>query len=300
MDGYKKIVRSPKVRKVILNSFCFFPDKLMLKLQYRIKLGRKLNLKNPKRYTEKIQWYKINYKNPIMHQCVDKYQVREFVKSKGLEDILIKLIKKYNNIENVNWDELPQQFVMKTTNGGGGHNVLVCDNKAEFNWNEVKERFLASSEVIRNNSGGREWAYYGLERHIVVEELLVNQENPTAPINDYKIFCYRGKPRYIIVDVDRYSSHKRNFYDVDWNNLHIISDCPPAKKEIPKPENLEKMLQIAGKLSEDFPYVRVDLYNIDGKIYFGELTFYPWSGYVQFAPDEVDYLLGKEFELDGL
>lgn len=297
MNGYKKIIKSPKVRKAILNSLSFIPDVPMLKMQYRIKLGRNLDLKNPVRYTEKLQWYKINYRNPLMRQCVDKYRVREYVKSKGLENILISLIKKYNTIEDINWEDLPQQFVMKTTNGGGGLNVLVCNDKSKVNWDETKDRFLASSEVTKKNSGGREWAYYGLKRHIVVEELLINEENPEAGINDYKIFCYYGVPKYIIADVDRYIGHKRNFYDANWNNLHITSDCPSADREIQKPENFEKMLQIAGKLSEDFPYVRVDLYNIGGKIYFGELTFYPWSGYVQFTPDEADYLFGEDFEL---
>lgn len=297
MDGYKKIVKSPETRRRILRLLRFVPDTPMLKLQYRIKVGRRLNLHNPVRYTEKLQWYKLNYRNPILHQCVDKYEVRDFVKSKGLEDTLIKLIKKYQTVEAVKWDELPEKFVMKTTNGGGGLNVLVCDNKYKVNWGDIKGRFLASGEVSESRSGGREWAYYGLKRHIIVEELLVNPDNPEAGINDYKIFCYQGIPKYIVVDVDRYINHKRNFYDIDWNNLHITSDCPAADQEIQKPENFDEMLRIAGKLSEDFPYVRVDLYNIRGKIYFGELTFYPWSGYVQFSPDKADYLFGDDFEL---
>lgn len=297
MNGYKKIIRSPKLRKAILNSLSFIPDVPMLKMQYLVKLGRKLNMKTPTRYTEKLQWYKIHYRNPLMHKCVDKYQVREYVKSKGLENILIRLIRKYNTIEDIIWEELPQQFVMKTTNGGGGLNVLVCNDKSKVNWDEIKDRFLVSGEVTKENSGGREWAYYGLKRKIIVEELLIDKENPEAGITDYKIFCYNGVPKYIIADVDRYIGHKRNFYDTEWNNLHITSDCPSADREIPKPEKFEEMLQIAGKLSENFPYVRVDLYNIGEKIYFGELTFYPWSGYVQFTPDEADYMFGKDFKL---
>ena len=186
---------------------------------------------------------------------------------------------------------------MKTTHGGGGLNVLVCNDKAKLDFDEVKNKLSFENKPVKKNTLGREWAYYGLQPGLVVEELLVNQENPDAGMNDYKIFCYNGKPKYIVVDVDRYIGHKRNFYDVEWNNLHIGSDCPASDREIEKPVGLAKMLEIAEKLSEGFPYVRVDLYNNGGKIYFGELTFYPWSGYVQFTPDKADYLFGEEFSL---
>lgn len=295
MNEYKKIFKSPQTRKKILNILSFFPDELMLKLQYRIKLGRKLDLENPQRFTEKLQWYKINYRNPLMRECVDKYTVRNYVERKGLKDILVPLIKKYDSIEAIKWDELPNAFVMKTTNGGGGLNVFICSDKSKMDFGEVKKNLESSDFVFKKNTGGREWAYYGLERNIIVEKLLINDKTPEAGIDDYKIFCYSGVPKYIIVDVDRYTGHKRNFYDTEWNNLHIESDCPKANREISKPKNLDKMLKIAGKLSEDFPFVRVDLYNVAGEIYFGELTFYPWSGYVQYTPDEADFMFGKEF-----
>jgi len=295
---YKKIFKSRKVRMFILDLLRFVPDKQMLKMQYRMKLGRSLNLKNPQRYTEKLQWYKLNYKNPVMRQCVDKYQVREFVKQKGLENILVDLYAKYDAADQIDIASLPDKFVMKTTNGGGGINVVVCHDKSKFDFGMVREQLAAKKTKTR--TGGREWAYYGLEPGIIVEELLVNERNPEAGVNDYKIFCYNGKPEYVIVDVDRYIGHKRNFYDVQWNNLHITSDCPACDREVPKPDNLEEMLQVAAKLSEDFPYVRVDLYNGKGKIYFGELTFYPWSGYVQFEPDEWDYILGEKMNLSNI
>ena len=292
---YKKILKTPKARALVLEFFRFVPDKIMLKLQYKIKTGRALNLKDPQRYTEKLQWYKLNYKNPIMHQCVDKYLVREYVAKKGLEKILVELYAKYNSVNDIEWDKLPDNFVVKTTNGGGGLNVIVCHDKSKLDINDVKKKL--ECKKIKSRTGGREWAYYGLKPGIVVEKLLINKSNPVAGVNDYKIFCYNGKPQYIIVDIDRYIGHKRNFYDIYWNRIEATSDCPSAKTEIPKPDNLEEMLRIAGRLSEDFPYVRVDLYNVDGEIYFGELTFYPWSGYVQFVPDELDYKFGETFEL---
>lgn len=295
---YKKIIKTPKAREIILNILRFVPNSVMLKLQYKIKTGRKLNLRQPVRYTEKLQWYKLYYKNPIMHQCVDKYQVRKYVESKGLGSILVELVAYYDDVKHVKWDELPKQFVMKTTNGGGGLNVVVCKDKENLNIDELKEKLKC--KTFKSRSGGREWAYYGLKPGIIVEKLLTNYQNPQAGVNDYKFFCYSGEPKYIIVDVDRYIGHKRNFYDTNWNNLHIVSDCPAADREIEKPENFEEMLKIASKLSEDFPYARVDLYNIDGKIYFGEITFYPWSGYVQFEPDSYDYEFGKDFFLQKM
>ena len=296
MVNYKKIFRTPESRDTVLKILSFLPDTVMLKLQYRIKLGRRLNLREPKRYTEKLQWYKIHYRNPIMHICVDKYKVREYVKAKGLESTLVTLYAHYDTIEQVEWDKLPDQFVIKTQNGGGGLNVVVCPDKAKLNISEIIQKL--QSKKKKSRYGGREWAYYGSEPGIIVEELLINREKPEAGVNDYKIFCYGGHAKYIIVDVDRYIGHKRNFYDREWNNLHVTSDCPPSDREIERPENLEDMLRVAEKLSEDFPYVRVDLYSVDGKVYFGELTFYPWSGYVQFTPDEADYWFGKDFSLE--
>lgn len=295
---YKKIFRTGNSRQTVLNALSFLPDSVMLPLQYKMKLGRKLNLAMPQRFTEKLQWYKINYRNPLMHQCVDKYLVRDYVKKKGFEEILIPLIGRYDSLDEVDWDSLPEKFVIKTSHGGGGLNVIVCNDKNKLSMEKVRTKLSFDPQPVKENSLGREWAYYGLRPGIVVEKLLVNNENPEAGINDYKIFCYNGHAKYIIVDVDRYIGHKRNFYDRNWNNLNVTSDCPASDRVINKPGNLDKMLDIAEKLSSDFPYVRVDLYSVEGNVYFGELTFYPWSGYVQFTPDEWDFRFGNDFILE--
>lgn len=292
---YKSIIKSPKTRQAILKFLRFVPDELMLRLQYYIKMGRTLNLKKPKRFTEKLQWYKLYHRNPLMKQCVHKYKVRDYVKSKGLEHILVPLIGKYDTLEQVDFEALPEQFIIKSANGGGGLNVVLCTDKQKLNFEEIKKRIVL--RVIPPHSGAREWAYHEVESGIVIEELLINKANPAAGINDYKFFCYQGKPKYIVLDTDRYIGHKRNFYDTEWNNLHITSDCPAVDREIEKPSNLEEMVKVAAKLSEDFPYVRVDLYSVEDKVYFGELTFYPWSGYVQYTPDEADFLFGEDFPL---
>lgn len=294
MNGYKKIISSQKMRFAILRMLKFVPDKAMIKLQYRIKLKRKLNLKDPKRYTEKIQWYKLYYRNPVMMECVDKYEVRKYIEKKGLGNILNQLYQVVDRPEEINFDQLPDKFVIKTTNGSGT-NILVKDKKT-LNIAETKKKlndFLNMAEA----SAGREWAYGGSSKKIIVEELLEDNSNKDKGISDYKFLCFNGKPVYVVYDKDRFSDHKRNFYDVNWNYVKVDSDCPCFEDSVKKPENYEKMVEIASVLSRDFPAVRVDLYNIEGKIYFGELTFYPWSGYVQYTPDSFDFELGKYFVL---
>lgn len=294
MNGYKKIIKSKKLRFKILSMLRFIPDKQMLKLQYYIKHKRKLNLKNPVRYTEKLQWYKLYYRDPVMAQCADKYQVREYIASKGLEEILTPLYGIYDNIDSVKWDELPEKFALKTTNGSGTN--YFCKNKSEINIDEIKQKFRDFS-AQSSTSAGREWVYGKFESKIVAEELLEDNSQKDNSICDYKFMCFSGKPAYIVYDVDRFTNHKRNIYDLSWNNLNVASDCPCCEEEIAPPENLDQMLKIAQKLSEDFPAVRVDLYSIKGKIYFGELTFFPWSGYVQYTPDQFDFDAGEKFIL---
>lgn len=291
INWYKSIFKNYKTRKKILSFLKFIPDKIMLKLQYRIKLGRKLNLKNPERFTEKIQYYKLSYDNYNLPKYVDKYEVRKYIKAKGLESHLVKLLGVYSTFDEINYEILPREFVAKTTNGGGGNDIIISTNESFKDIDYLKKNL--SLEVIEKNTGGRERPYYYIKPRLIIEELLIDENNKKGGVSDYKFLCYHGIPKIVIVDVDRYIGHKRNFYDMDWNNLNIISDCPPIDREICKPKQFEQMQEIASILSEDFPFVRVDLYNVNGKIYFGELTFYPWSGYVQFIPDEADYLLGE-------
>ena len=295
---YKRIIKSQRIRFAILNLLSWVPDKMMIKLQYRIKMGRKLNLKNPERFTEKLQWYKLYYRNPIMHKCVDKYEVRKYIKSKGLESILNKLYGVYERPEEIDFDKLPNKFVIKTTSGSGGQNVYVCEDKSKLNITELISKLKYWLKLNPKKSFGREWAYESTNNRIIVEKYLEGNDEGLSGINDFKFFCYNGKVEYIVFDGDRYVRHKRSFYDRNWNYIDIQSDCDKLDNIIKKPKNLKEMIEVAEKLSSDFPFVRVDLYSIKGKIYFGELTFYPWTGYVQYDPDEFDYDLGKNFPLD--
>mgnify|MGYP004518270135 CR=1 FL=1 len=293
MNLYKKFIPK-KMRFTILRALKFIPDEQMIKMQYAIKLRRKLNLKTPQRYTEKIQWYKLNYRNEKMPICVDKYRVREYIKEKGLDNILVDLYGIYDRPEDIDFSKLPEKYIIKTTNGSGTN--IICKNKNLINEIEIRSRlksFLKQSSA----SAGREWAYSYVKPHIIVEQLLENSMSVDSTINDYKFLCFNGRPEYIVLDVDRFTNHRRNIYDTNWNDLHISSDCSCIEEYCEKPENLKDMLHIAEILSKDFPAVRVDLYSVEGKIYFGELTFFPWSGYVQFLPDSFDFKMGEKFVL---
>lgn len=293
---YKKIIKNQNTRFAILKILSWVPDSIMIPLQYRIKMNRGCNLRNPQRWTEKLQVYKMYYRNQVLGKCVDKYEVRSYVEGKGLADTLVKLYGVYNNVSEINFDALPDSFVLKTTDGGGGLNVILVRDKSNID----KQGILKSLDewTSRFKPGrtpsGREWAYSLIKSsRIIAEELLVNKENQEAGVEDFKILCFHGEPKYVIVDKDRYIDHKRNFYTTEWERVDVTTDHEQFETPYPKPKNFERMLDVARKLSEDFPFVRVDLYNVEGQIYFGELTFYPWTGYVQFTPDSFDFELGK-------
>lgn len=295
---YKKIISNQRVRFFILKMLRWLPSSLMLKLQYSIKFNRRLNLTKPQRFTEKIQYYKIHYRNPNMPRCVDKYLVRSFIKEKGCEQYLNEIYGIYNNANEIEFDKLPNQFVIKSTDGSGGENILICRDKTTLNTTNVIN--TANGWLNKNlSSMTREWAYESsLKSKIVIEKYLEEKSNKDNAIDDYKFFCFDGVVKYLVVDVDRYTGHKRNFYDGDWTLLNVSSDCPNADRPLNKPLGFEEMISAAEKLSKGFPFVRVDLYFTNNKIVFGEMTFYPWSGYVQFKPDSFDYELGEHFNIN--
>lgn len=260
-----------------------------------MKLGRKLNLKDPKRYTEKLQWYKLYYRDPVMQQCADKYAVRAYVESKGLGHILNKLYAVFHSPEEIVFDSLPNKFVLKLSNGSGTN--LICTDKHALDIEKVRQQFR-DFYAQSGTSAGREWVYTTDKTPVIIaEELLEDDTQADGSICDYKFLCFNGEPCYAVYDVDRFTNHRRNIYDTDWNDLHVASDCPCGTTDVPRPENLTEMLDIARTLCADFPAVRVDLYSIHNRIFFGELTFFPWSGYVQYTPDAFDFEVGEKFVL---
>lgn len=296
MMDYKKIIKNQELRFKILDLFNFVSDKTMIKIQYRIKTGRKLSLKNPKRYTEKLQWYKLNYKNSLLTQCCDKYTVRKYVEDKGLGYILNDLYAVYDTVDEIDFDKLPNSFAIKVTNGSGTN--LFIDNKKNMDRENVKSR-LDEWMNIKNCSYGREWCYYNVKPRIIVEKLLDRDEFNDIP--DYKFFCFNGNVYclYTMINyVDNHDEGQCGFYTKEFEQLpYSRKEFSPIDKKLKKPKNFDKMVELAEILSKDFPHVRVDFYNIDGNIIFGELTFYNGSGYSVFDPDEFDFILGDQFSL---
>ena len=272
-----------------------FPRKSVLRWRYRLMTGRFPDLKNPKRFTEKIQWYKLNYHDPVMTQCADKYAVREYVKNKGYGHILNELYSVYDRIKDINFDGLPQQFVMKTTNSSSTN--IFCRDKDKLDVRKTRrllKHYIAKGKI---DIAG-EWAYRGIKNRIIVERLRTDPTIEDGSLNDYKFFCFGGKVEFFVVDSSRYTGHHRTFFDRNGNYLDIYSDRPSCKEgAFDLPNNLDEMVQTAEILASDFPFVRVDLYNIAGEIMFGEMTFYPWSGNVCFSPDNFDFQMGEHFIL---
>lgn len=299
--NYKRFISSREVRHKILNCLRWIPDSVMLRLQYKIHTGRILHLKKPIRYTEKIQHYKAFYRNPDLCRCVDKFEVRNYLTERGFGQYLNRMIGVYDNVAQIDFSKLPDKYVVKTTSGGGNLEVFICRENSVENQKLICRLFNNVESKIKGASLGREWAYDGIKRtRIIIEEYLENPDNPVGGIDDYKLICTNGRVRCIVLDTNRNIDHKRNIYDREWNDLRVSTDHPCTDCPVPKPDNLEKLIELAESISAPFPHVRVDLYNIKGKIYFGELTFYPWSGYVSFYPDDFDIKLGKEFDISYL
>ncbi|MBC8213228.1 MAG: carbonic anhydrase [Candidatus Marinimicrobia bacterium] len=252
-------------------------------------------MNNPVRFTEKLQWYKLYYRNPLMTLCADKYKVREYIKSKKLDGILNHLIGVFENFDEIDFTSLPHRFVMKTTNGSGTN--IICKDKSKFDIKDAKSKI--ETWLKRNNyASGREWCYKNIKPQIIIEEFLEDSMSSFEGLNDYKFFCFNGRIEYIAVDVNREIAHRRNLYNINWNYIKVYgNDACSFGDCLEKPKKIDEMLRVARKLSKDFPFARVDLYLVKNKIIFGELTFYPWTGYVSFTPDEFDFDLGEKLAL---
>lgn len=284
-----------KTRRSLYKLLDILPDKTVVRLQYYASLGRFPNLKNPQRFTEKLQWYKLNYRTPLMTQCADKYKIRFYLKDKGYEDFSPELYQVCDEYSEIDFDKLPDAFAIKCNNSSGT-NIFIT-NKADMNLDEIATE-VSSWKKVKTISAGREWAYEDIEQKIVVEELLVSRDGTQKDsLNDYKFLCFNGEPKVLWVDVDRATEHKRAFYDLDWNMLDVTSNRTKSDKPIEKPYGFERMIEVAKDIAKDFPFVRVDFYSVNEKLYIGELTFYPWSGCVEFTPDSYDFELGGYFEL---
>lgn len=272
----------------------FLPARVFMKTYYEYYTGKKLDLKDPKEFNEKIQWLKVYYRPMILSKLVDKYEVRDYVEQKVGKKYLNELIGVYNRPSEVDFDKLPDKFVLKATHGYN-FNLLVKDKSR---LNRLKTKFLMYKWLSKNQywRGGLEWAYKYAKPRLIVEEYL--EEIGKEDINDYKFFCFDGEPKFLKVDVDRSTKHSRAYYDMEWNKLPFKNVSTGFVEEpIKKPEDFSEMVSVVAKLAEGFPFVRVDLYYVSQKIIFGEMTFYPADGVLEFAPEEYNKIIGDYLQL---
>lgn len=261
---------------------------------YRQTIGKKLNLKNPTEFNEKLMWLKFNkyYNNELITKCVDKYQVREYVQECGCESILNELIAKYDNVEEINWKQLPEKFALKC-NHGAGYNI-ICTDKSKENEIEVKQKLNKWMKEDYSKRAG-ELQYKNIPRKIICEKY-INMGDNKLP-TDYKFYCFNGKVKIILVMKDRDTVVTREFYNEKWERVHLRDYEGSPTEATKKPSNLAKMIEYAERLSKPFEFVRVDLYDIEPKIIFGELTFTP-TGCLAKYTDEASKLLGSWIKLD--
>lgn len=282
------------IKDSIYRTLIMVSPKLLLRIQYRRLFGHMPDLRNPKTFNEKLMWYKLYYHNPLMTRCADKWEVREYLRERGLEEYMNEAIGVWDDVEKIDFDALPDMFVLKSTHGTA--QIIICKDKKTLNIAKTKRvmKFWLRTNQCR---AGYEWAYKDIKPRIICEKYIETADG--LPPKDYKVFCFKGVPHFLFVASERLNNHdvKFDFYDCDWNLLPVTQGHPNSQKPMQKPSELSKMLEIASKASKDFPHVRVDFYLENGKLMIGELTFYHFDGFVRFNPSKYDEIFGAYFEL---
>lgn len=270
-------------------------DDVYLRRMFKIFMRYSLDINNPKTFNEKLQWLKLYDRKPEYTTMVDKYRVREYIADKIGEEYLIPLLGVWDDPDDIDFESLPNQFVLKCNHDSGG--LSICRNKKSFDFERAKKKLKKSLNTNYYYSG-REWVYKNVKPLVLAEKYM--EDNCSNQLTDYKFYCFNGEAKflYISTGLEDHSTARIGFYDLDFNRMEFRrSDYALLEKDPIKPQNFNEMIAIANKLSHGIPFIRVDLYNINDKIYFSELTFYPCSGYMPFEPIEWDYKLGKLIEL---
>ena len=293
--------RGEFMASIISNFFRWLPDATYLKLLYRFRMGHRLDLKNPQTFTEKLQWLKLYNRKPEYTTMVDKHAVKQHVANIIGEEYIIPTLGVWDRPEDIDWYSLPNQFVLKTTPGGGGGGVVICKDKTTFDKASAIAK-LKESMASEIYSGLREWPYKNVPKRIIAEKFMAPEKSPAhQDLTDYKFFCFNGEAKYCQVIRDRHTKETIDFYDMEWNHQEFVGLLPQSNiadsisnglTSVARPKNLDEMKEICRKLSKEIPFVRVDLYVIDDKNYFGELTLYPASGMGVFTPEEWNDKLG--------
>lgn len=262
----------------------------MVKLLYKKKFGKKLNLKNPQTYSEKLQWLKLYDKNPLYTKLVDKYEVKNYVAEKFGEDLIIPTLGVWDKFEDIDFNQLPDQFVLKTAHDSGG--IYICKDKSKIDFSALS-KFIKQRQKVNPYYSNREWPYKNVKPRVIAEKFMIDESG--EGLKDYKFFCFNGKVKAMFIATDRNKEGtevKFDFFDRDFKHLPFKQGHENAEITPNKPAKYEEMVAIAERLSEGFCQVRVDLYNINGKIYFGEYTFFHFSGTQPFVPECWDKTFG--------
>ena len=275
--------------------FGFLPDRLYLKLFYRIKMGKKLNLDNPQTYNEKIQWLKLNDRKDIYTTMVDKYEAKNYAADQIGEEYIVPTLGVWESFDDIDFEKLPEQFVLKCTHDSGG--LVICRDKSNFDKKSAKKTI---NRCLRRDyyRASKEWPYKNVKPRIIAE-IYMEDENDKE-LRDYKFFCFDGEVKALFIATERQEADetKFDFFDMEYNHLPFTNGHPNAKNIPQKPQNFEKMIELSKILSRNIPHVRVDFYEGNGKVFFGELTFYHWSGMTPFDPEEWDYTFGSWINIE--
>lgn len=284
-------------KKDILKSVKYFlrflPDKAYIQLYYYFMFKRFCNLKNPKTYNEKLNWLKLNDKRDIYTKMVDKYDVKKYVADIIGKEYIIPTIEVYDKFDDIDFGKLPKQFVIKCTHDSEG--LVICKDKNKL---DIKQARKKINKAFKRNFYyiGREWPYKNIKPRIIIEKYMEDEKN--QELRDYKFFCFNGEPKAMFIASERgIGETKFDYYDLEFNHLDIIQHYPNSQKKIEKPINFDKMIELAKTLSEGLHHLRVDFYEVNGKLYFGELTFYHFSGFQPFLPEKWDKIFGEWLEI---
>lgn len=280
---------------LILSKSWFLSDKTFLTLNYRLAFGRWPNVENPQSFNEKLLWLKLYDRRKEYSQLVDKYEVKKYVANLIGEQYLIPTLRIWDSVEEIDIEGLPDQFVLKCTHDSGS--VVICKDKTRFDFQQAVRKLKKKYHKNLYN-WAREWVYKNVKPRVIAEQYM--EDSKTSELRDYKFFCFDGVVKAMFVATERQKvgeEVKFDFFDPDFNHLPFRQGHPNAKTPPEKPENLEEMKRLAATLSKGIPQVRVDFYEVDGKVYFGELTFSHFAGMVPFNPEEWDYTFGSWIQL---
>lgn len=283
---------SKKIKK-IKYSLRFLPDRLYIQLYYFLRFKRLIDFKNPKTYNEKLNYLKLNDRDPLYTKLVDKYEVKDYVGKIIGDEYIIPTLGVWDNFDDIDFDKLPNQFVLKCTHDSEG--LVIVKDKNNFDV-EGARKIITNAMKYNFYYIGREWPYKNVKPRIIAEKYM--EDTTYGELRDYKFFCFDGVPKMMFIATDRgIGKTKFDYYDLDFNHLDIVQHYPNSDSEISKPKSFERMIEFSKKLSQGMKHVRVDFYEVDGKLYFGELTFYHFSGFMPFVPDKWDRIIGDYINL---